>query len=576
MKKLELHCSRWLTALLLCLAGTAAAGVRGPLVVSDRWPECTDLLSWADDIFRLENVSQAPERDRAVVFHNWLRLFNRLCEGTGGMAHAFEGAWGREGFVHDAHKHLFVYGWGYCSTHALIAEALWQEYLGDSLAADRVIVMHEDGGYHTMHRLRMDGHYGAFDARYGYYLLERDSPDARILDWEGVGDDRNILANLEYRNRCRPFFEFPRKELERALWIKPRKVFESEAAWRAAGSEPEVVFRDRKYKMGTRFHDMRFSLPRGMTVERWWDNRMKKWYVPEKNEDMFLPEGRFYRVGASMVGADGQANDPNRPKMKPYLTRVPAGLGYPAYLEGELSLGQAWGLVRYRPELARGDLSQVLAGGQGLEASVSPPYVRPDRDGGEGEWILEFYCPYIMVDGLVSGELAGSESDRVEVAFRSQVPKRFGLDEEDEWLDWKVLADKPGEFLRTLDRADPAQGGSSLHGTYRFQVRLRFAAAGPAAAVGLKSLGLAAFFENGIMSLPQLFAGDNTVRLKVDDPAQVESDILVTYTWQDEQGAERCHRMRVTPEMFYRDNQAVYNIEAPGLVRCNSVAVSYP
>ena len=157
-----------------------AAKVEGPLVVSDRWPECTDLLTWADDIFRIDGVSHGSERDKAVSFHNWLRLFNRLCEGVGGMAHAIEGAYGEEAFLHDAHKHLFVYGWGYCSTHALVAEALWQELLGDPLAADRVICMHENGGFHTMHRLRMDGHFGAFDARYGYYLLEKDAPDARI------------------------------------------------------------------------------------------------------------------------------------------------------------------------------------------------------------------------------------------------------------------------------------------------------------------------------------------------------------------------------------------------------------
>jgi len=576
IKKLVTRGSVLFLALILLYPCRAGAEVRGPLVVSERWPECTDMLTWLSDVFRLENVQNASERDRAIAFHNWLRLFNRNCQNEGGMAHAFEGAWGEEGFLHDAHKHLFVYGWGYCSTHSLIAEALWQEYMQDSLAADRVIVMHENGGYHTMHRLRMDGRFGAFDARYSYYLLEKDTPEARILDWEDIGDDRNIWANMKYNNRCRPFFEFPQKEFQRALWVKHKPIFESEAAWRAAGTEPEVVFRDRKYKMGTRFHDMRFSLPRGMTIERYWDNSMKKWYIPRKKKDRFLPEGRFYRVGWSMVGADGEANDPNRPKMKPYLSRVPEGLGYPSHLEGDLSLGQAWGLIRYQPQLARGDLSQVLAQGRGLENHGRAPYVRPAADSGEGEWILEFYSPYIMVDGLVKGELMGTKEDRVSVAFRSQVPKRFDLDEKDRWLDWKVLADKPGEFLATLDRTDAAEGASSLHGAYRFQLRLRFAAAGEASGVGLKSLGLAAFFENGIMSIPQIFAGDNTIRFKVDDPDQVEADILVTYGWQDAQGADWSHRMRITPNMFYKDNEACYHLEAPDLVRCNSLVISYP
>ncbi|MEA2064544.1 MAG: hypothetical protein U9P14_12645 [Gemmatimonadota bacterium] len=564
--------------ILLAFSAGLRAEVKGPLVVSDRWPRCTDLLTWAGDVFRLEGVETGSERDRGIALYNWLRLFNRLCEGTGGMSQAFEGPWGEEGYVLDVHKNLFVYGWGYCDTHSRIAEALWQEYTGDSLAADRVVCMHAGGGYHTMYRLRLDGRYGAFDARYSYYLLEKDTPDARILDWDGVGQDRNVYANLKYENRCRPFFEFPHREFSRALWVKPRTVFKSEAAWRAAGAEPEEVFRDRSYKMGTKYHDMRFSLYRGMSIERYWDNRMKKWYVPQNKKDMFLPEGRFYRVGASMVGADGEKNDPNWPRIKPYVTRVPDGLGYPAYLEGDLSLGQAWGVITYRPDLGRGDLTEALLdGGQGLVSAGTAPFIRPEAEGAEGEWVLEFYSPYILVDGFIRGELMGTGQDRLEVAFRSQAPKPLNLSQEDRWLDWRVLADKPGKFRVSLDRADAAEGKSSFHGTYRYQVRLRFSAASEADGAGLINFGLAAFFENGIMAIPQIFAGDNTVRFMVDDPAQVKSDILVTYKWQDDRGeGEKSHRKRLTPPMFSRDNQAVYTISAPGLVRCSSVTVSYP
>ncbi|OGG05788.1 MAG: hypothetical protein A3F83_05620 [Candidatus Glassbacteria bacterium RIFCSPLOWO2_12_FULL_58_11] len=579
------HPRKWfLIGLLILIPGyySPKAQVRGPLVVSDRWPESTDMFTWSRDIFRLDGVEHSSERDRAISFFNWLRLYNRLCEGVGGMAHAYEGAWGKEGFVFDLHKHLFVYGWGYCSTHSMIAEGFWQEYMKDSLAADRVIVMHEDGGYHTMYRLRLEGKFSAFDARYGYYLLEKDTPEARILDWDGIGDDKNILANRHYKNRCRPFFEFPQKEFERALWIKPKPVFASEDAWRAAGTEPEVVFRDRQYKMGTKFHDMRFSLPRGSTIERHWDNRMQKWYVPKEDKDMFLPEGRFYRIGASMVGADGEKNDPNWKYIKPYLTRVPEGLGYPEYLEGDLSLGQAWGKLSYDPVLSRGDLEQLKIEGQGLKCFAEAPFIRPAEENGAGEWVLEFYSPYILVDGLISGKLEGGEGDSVEVAFRSQVPKRLNISQAEEWLPWRTISAKPGPFLVTLDRADAAEGGSSFHGTYRWQLKISLVAGGqrlvsnkPRSQVGLDALHVAAFFENGIMSIPQIFAGDNTIRFKVEDPAKVEGDILVTYRWQAAQG-EQCNRKRITPDEFYKDNEAVYHLEAPGLERCNSLSISYP
>ena len=564
-------------SLVLLISVPLAAQVRGPLVVSDKWPECTDLLTWAHDVFRLEGVENGTETAKAKVFHNWLRLFNHLCEENGGMAHANEGAWGEEGFLHDAHKHLFVYGWGYCSTHALIAEALWQELMGDSLAADRVICMHENGGFHTMHRLRMDGKYGAFDARYGYYLIEKDTPDARILDWEEVGDDANVWANLKYKNRCKPLVEFPQHEFERVLWLKNKPIFKNQTAWEAAGSPAEVVFRDRVYKMGTKFHDMNFVLPRGTTIERHWDNKMKKWYMPKSRDFKFMPEGRFYRIGDEMVGGDGERNDPNWRWIEPYATEVPTGLGYPEYLEGQRTQGQAWGLISYLPDLGRGDLAEIRKSGNGLDTFSGAPYIRPSQDGGSGEWILEFYSPYVMVDGSIFGELAGGEGDEVEIAFRNQVAKRSNADEEDRWLPWVVVSDKPGrEFRCNLDRADAAEGLSTFHGAYKVQLRIRLKAAGAASEVGINKLAFTAYFENGMMSIPQIFDGDNTVRFKVQDSKQVTSTLKVAYNWTTEDGEVQETEVNLIPEMFYKDNEAVFNISAPGLKRCNWMSMSNP
>ena len=138
-----------------------------------------------------------------------------------------------------------------------------------------------------------------------------------------------------------------------------------------------------------------------------------------------------------------------------------------------------------------------------------------------------------------------------------------------------MLTGKPGKFLVTLDRSDAAEGGSSFHGTYCYRLRLRLAASGAAGKVGLDGLRIVTFFENGIMSIPQIFDGDNTIRFQVEDPSKVEGDLIVRYIWQDAEG-EKEHRKRITPEMFYKDNEAVYHIEAPGLERCRGLVVSYP
>ncbi len=567
-----------LLSLLLTGAVVSYAQIRGPLVVADRWPECTSLETWADDIWRLDGVSGGTEKQKAVSLFKWVRLFNRLnCEARGGMTHAYEGPFGKEVNARDLHKHLFVYGWGFCDTHSIIAEGVWDRFKQDESAADRVICMHDNGGYHTMYRLIIDGKPGAFDARYGYYLIEKDTPDARILDWDGIGIDKNVFANMNYKNRSKPFVEFPQHEFERILWLKPKPVFKTESAWREAGGEPEVVFLDSRHKLSTRYHDMKFKMPRGTTIERYWDNSMKKWFIPgvKRVSNQFLPEGRFYRVGASMVGADGIQSDPNFKLMKPYMTRVPVGMGYPEYIEGDLSLGQAWGKISWAPDLASGAIEDAKVSGQGLVSSSAAPFVRPEGSG-EGEWVLEFYMPYVMVEGYVTGELAGDTADKLEVSFRSQVAKPRNLADPDQWLPWKTLAAKPGHFQARLDRGDAALGESSLHGTYRWQLRIRLAEGeDPGVVAGINKLALFGYFENGIMSIPQLFEGRNTVRFKVDDPSEVKGDIEVTYRWQTADG-ESSHLKRIVPgEMFYKDSEAVYVIEAPGLIRCNSLTISY-
>jgi len=227
----------------------------GPLVVSDGWPECTNLQTWTRDVMRLERVENAGETEQAKVFFRWLRLFSKMA--TGGMIQAHEGPYGKEQYVLDAHKNLFVYGWGYCDTHSRIAEAAWSEFKQDRGAAERVVVQHHDGGYHTMYRLRLDGHFGAFDARYGYYLIDHDAPDARILDWAEVGVNENILRHRGYKNRSQPFFEYFGREWDRALLVEPA-YHASEEDWVNAGRPPECVFGNGQYVMGTPFHDMGF------------------------------------------------------------------------------------------------------------------------------------------------------------------------------------------------------------------------------------------------------------------------------------------------------------------------------
>lgn len=491
--------------ILLLVAVFASVSFAQPLdrvvLSNDAWPRATTLKEWTSDVMRISGNDKATETAQGKTFFEWLRLFSRMA--VGGMIQSYEGTPGKEVYVLDAHKQLFVYGWGYCDTTSRIAEAAWQEFKGDPRSAERVITQHADGGYHTMYRLRMDGAYGAFDPRYGYYLIDRDAPDARVLDWPELNGKFEL--NRGYRNRSRPFFEIAGIELERALLLHP-KYFPTEAAWRAAGAPKEHVFGDGHYRMGTALHDMSFSLPPGTTITRYWDNSARKFYVPSgahtKREWPFLPSGRFYRVSETK-------QDPNFARVKPYLSRIPTDEGYPAELAGGMSIGQAYGVIEY---------------------SQLPPE-------------LDVRSPYVLVDGTIEAP----REAKIEV--RIMEPKPRNASEPDQWSAWVPIT----------------SGKLSVDGKYRFQLR----ATGP----GREQARMKLYFETGIMSIPPLFAGNNTLRLRVADAAALRRDITVIYGYTTSAG-EREHR-QVLRRADFRANEAVYSANVPGLLRCRSVSIQY-
>jgi hypothetical protein len=567
-------------------------GVSGPLVTTERWPRTTNLAEWTRDVMRLEGVEQASETERGKAFFRWLRLFNRMA--TGGMIQSFEGEYAKERYVLDAHKQLFVYGWGYCDTTSRIAEAAWQEYTGDASSAERVVVQHDNGGYHTMYRLRLDGHWGAFDPRYGYYLIERDAPDARVLDWADVGDDDKIRKNQTYRNRSRPFFEFFGLEWERAFLINPR-YFADEPAWNAAGQPVECVFGNRQYERGTRFHDMDFRLAPGMKIERFWDNSARKFYVPAgehtKREEAFLPAGRFYRVTETMNDGNWPKHDPNYQKAKPYLSTVPRDGGYNEQVAGGRTIGQAWGRLTYQPDLSDARFLEILTADSNLAHSPEAPYLRASDEQAARSATFDFYSPYILVDGMLRGELAGNAA----IEMRALRAKANSDADPEVWSPWQTLSQGPGRFAVALGRERFNGSDVSLHGVYHFQVRVKTAAGaassstssggsggaakagavskGSLGAAGLSALQLEAYFENGIMSIPQIFEGRNTVQFTLNDRSRVSGPIEVTYRYQTPAG-EREHR-QVLRASDLQSNQAVYVLDAPGLLRCNSLTVAY-
>jgi len=542
----------------------------GALVSNQRWPRTTTLKTWAGDVMRIEGLENATETAQAKAFFTWLRLYCRMA--VGGMIQAHEGNYAQEKFVTDAHKNLFVYGWGYCDTCSRIADAAWSELKNDNSAAERVITQHKEGGYHTMYRLRLDGNYGAFDPRYGYYLIDRDTPDARILDWAEVGVDENIRRNQTYKHRSTPLFEIHGAELARAFEVEPA-YFATEQDWVKAGKPHEHVFGNGQYEMGTAFHDMSFRLPRGTTITRYWNNRGRKVYRPiseRANRELpFKASGRFYRVTDKSHNGNWPKYDPNYERAKPYLEIVPKGEGYDADLEGGHSIGQAWGEIVYQPNLADADLDDVALPGSTLVRHNAAPYLRPTDPKAGGQMVLDFYSPYILVDGELDAAFAGTGL----IEIRTLEAKSSSAKQPDSWSAWQPLpASKKGAPTQ-LGRPRFNGKDVNIHGAYRFQLRLTVKPSTAAKPVGLNSLRMKLYFENGIMSIPQIFAGDNPMEFSLSNPSSLKTPVTVTYRYRTAQG-EKEHKQSLAAKDFQGD-LARYTINAPGLTRCESLSISY-
>ena len=247
---------------------------------------------------------------------------------------------------------------------------------------------------------------------------------------------------------------------------------------------------------------------------------------------------------------------------------MPAAEGYPEEVAGGRTIGQASGVIDYRPKLSDPAYLDGLVPGGTLRHSAEAPYLRPERAGEGGEAVIDIRSPFVLVDGTLSADLVGAGT---EVAIRTFAPKPRNAAEPDAWSEWEILRTGAGSHRIELGR--PRFNGTqvSIHGVYRFQLRVRVAGgAGPA---GLNGLALQLHFENGIMSIPPLFAGSNTLRFRVAEAGALKGPVTVEYRCETAAG-EKAHRQVLRPADF-REGEAVYRAEAPGLTRCRTVSVSY-
>ena len=322
---------------------------------------------------------------------------------------------------------------------------------------------------------------------------------------------------------------------------------------------------------------MSWSLPRGTRIERFWNNQAKKFYSATKTADRptdkVLPSGRFFRVTAEMFDSNYAKRDPNFKRSAPYLVTVPRDEGYPDQMAGGKTIGQAWGTFEWAADFTESGYLDAVSSNTGMLRSPEPPYLRPLENGVPSEVVFDFYCPFVLVDGVFSGKLAAGPKDQVSLELRCLDPKPDSRDEPDRWSEWREIASGHGPFEATVGRESYAPGKDTVHGKYRFQLRVKAYAAPDPRGAGLEALKFKCYFENGIMSIPRLTPGKNTITFKVSDQEALKAPITVTYRYETP-GGEKTHRQTLNPRDF-SGNRAAYIIDVPDLMRSNSLTIEY-
>ncbi|MFC1582209.1 hypothetical protein ACFL4W_01595, partial [Planctomycetota bacterium] len=543
------------------MASLTAGEISGPLVVSDAWPQCTDLKTWADDVIRIEGKGAASDRDKAITLYYWTRLF---AMGPRNGAEPYEGPYGAETWQFDRHKVFFVWGGGDCGFLSAAHEAVWTHYNNDNDMARKIY--HPAAG-HVMCEYKWDGAWHAFDPLSGVFFLASDSPTANVLSFAQLaGEDQLLRDNEFYTNRCRPFFDRVRSwdsSSERKDLIDITGVADSYADWEAAGSDPHMVYATSGSPVGTTWWDMNWKLPQGMKIERQWDSGAV-FYVPQVNALRYGLQGRHFRQatdwGTDTTNWNAIEDIFNFPKVASYLKVCTDATETYFYNNTTLFL-MATGTQSYEADLWSDAWDDAVDGSTTMVRADTAPYVRPAGTGPENI-IFRIRSPFILANGRL----------RARIICGAGNTATFHLSTNDGGA-WEQIASGSGSIDINIGQARFNGAQHSVTGNYEFLLKFTADAASDPAGVGLASLNIDTVFDSSIHTLPRIVDGANTVRMKVADQTDLTAPLEIVYNWETGAGAQSDTRL-LNPGDFSA-NEASYAFDASGLTRCNSYSVDY-
>ncbi len=202
-------------------------------------------------------------------------------------------------------------------------------------------------------------------------------------------------------------------------------------------------------------------------------------------------------------------------------------------LDDDIQIHQAHGALLFTPEMNERFADSLYLPAVNVAVGGEGRTLRPARAGKPAELIYLVQTPYVIVDTKLAGDFLLGEAGRVKVSVaRAEWRRR------DSTLD-QVIPDKPQWNVVWESGAGPGQRNMRLlesdlrlRGQYKFLVKVQMFSGKDASDVEVSGLAFALRFQEGMMALPRLLPGKNTIHVTggVIKPGY---QLRVTYAWDD-------------------------------------------
>jgi hypothetical protein len=531
--------------LAICAGSTSAAEFKGVWVTSSASVDTSSAKAMVDGIVR----PGMTDEQKVLAIFNWYR---RVV-----YPHAYLLSDRR-----DVLRQINSYGNTLCGSHA--ANLGW--LMRAAGFKTRCVYIREGG--HTFIDVWYGDNWHAVDPETDFAVWSRAEP-RQLINMDDLKADPALLDNAEAEGRAKPWlfkamkFPWTTREKMAAYCDDPRtKCDKSAMQWSSSVLKGEsikdyfvegvktVKYSEDNEPYGGRVSDpdlMHFDLKPGETLVRRWDNEGK---------DKYIRGAGFGGYPAHLLyGGGADENDEEVfPWVEPYrkdsygIPELPVDRCYRYSGNGHLT----WTVDA--AALAKGPGTRL----ENLVFDDKAGVIRPVEAGKPGRLFIPIRSAYALVCGEIRGTwLRGGEGDTVKVGLTAE---KDGFRQV-----WEARATGEHEATASL--------GPEINGRFDYEIQAQMTAKADLSGTGLRRLTVDHTFVNNWLALPCLAPGENTIRVRFDNPDATKDAVLwIQYEWDEGEGwtRHRIEKRRVTSSPF----EFVLKAEGPKFPRMKALTLS--